>query len=54
MPTTAIYNMTDTWNSGGTTYSAIQMNVTDSASAAASSIFSRHCSAVALSSAGTS
>src|SRR6476646_8953976 len=38
MATTAIYNMTDTWNSGGTTYDGIMMNVTDSASAAASTL----------------
>lgn len=32
----AISNMTDTWNAGGTTFNAIKMNVTDTASAAAS------------------
>jgi len=31
-----IDNLTATWNSGGTTFSALKMNVTDSASAAAS------------------
>jgi len=31
-----IFNMADTWNAGGTTFSAIKMNVTDTASAAAS------------------
>jgi hypothetical protein len=31
-----IYDMTDTWNAGGTTFTAIKMNVTDTASAAAS------------------
>lgn len=36
MTTMPIYNMTDTWNSGGTTFTSIKMNVTDSASAAAS------------------
>ena len=36
MATMPVYNMTDLWNSGGTTYDAIKMNVTDSASAAAS------------------
>jgi hypothetical protein len=45
MATTAIYNMTDTWNSGGTTYSAITMNVTDSASAAASTLIDLQVSA---------
>lgn len=33
-----IYELTDTWNSGGTTFAAIKMNVTDSASAAASKL----------------
>jgi hypothetical protein len=31
-----IYDLTDTWNAGGTTFNAIKMNVTDTASAAAS------------------
>lgn len=31
-----IYNLTDTWNAGGTTFNAIKMNVTDTASAAGS------------------
>ena len=31
-----IYNMTDTWDNAGTTFSAIKMNVTDSASDPAS------------------
>jgi hypothetical protein len=31
-----IYNMLDTWNASGTTFTAIKMNVTDTASAAAS------------------
>lgn len=31
-----IFNMADTWNSGGIPYTAIKMNVTDTASAAAS------------------
>jgi len=31
-----IYNMVDTWNAGATTFTAIKMNVTDTASAAAS------------------
>lgn len=31
-----IYNMADTWNAGGTTFTAIKMNVTDTSSAAAS------------------
>jgi hypothetical protein len=31
-----IYNMADTWNAGGTTFTAIKMDVTDTASAAAS------------------
>lgn len=33
-----IYNLTDTWNSAGTTFTAIKMNVTDTASAAGSKI----------------
>lgn len=36
MADTNIYDMADTWNDGGTTFSAIKMNVTDSASNAAS------------------
>jgi hypothetical protein len=31
-----IYDLSDTWNAGGTTFTAIKMNVTDTASAAAS------------------
>lgn len=31
-----IYNLTDTWNSGATTFAAIKMNVTDTSSAAGS------------------
>lgn len=31
-----IFDLSDTWNDGGTTYSAFKMNVTDTASAAAS------------------
>ena len=33
-----IYNLADTWNAGATTFTAIKMNVTDTASAAASSL----------------
>jgi len=33
-----IYNLTDTWNAAGTTFNAIKMNVTDTASAAASKL----------------
>lgn len=33
-----IFNMADTWNDGGTTFTAVKMNVTDTASAAASSL----------------
>jgi hypothetical protein len=33
-----IYDLTDTWSAGGTTFNAIKMNVTDSASAAASKL----------------
>lgn len=33
-----IYNLTDTWNAGGTTFTAIKMDVTDTASAAASAL----------------
>lgn len=35
---TAIHSMTDTWNSGGQTFDAIKMNVTDSASQTASKL----------------
>ena len=31
-----IYDLVDTWNAGGTTFTAIKMNVTDSASSASS------------------
>ncbi len=34
MATADIFNFTDTWNSGGTTFAAIKVNVTDTASAA--------------------
>jgi hypothetical protein len=33
-----IYDLTDTWNAGATTFNAIKMNVTDTASAAASKL----------------
>lgn len=36
MPTQNIYALTDTWNAGGTTFTAIKMNVTDTASASGS------------------
>jgi hypothetical protein len=36
MATANIYDMADTWTNGATTYTAIKMNVTDTASAAAS------------------
>jgi hypothetical protein len=36
MPTQPIYALTDTWNAGGTTFTGIGMNVTDTASAAGS------------------
>lgn len=36
MATEDIFNLTDTWNAGGTTFSAIKMNVTDTASASGS------------------
>lgn len=36
MSTMNIYDLTDTWNAGGTTFNAIKMNVTDTASAAGS------------------
>jgi hypothetical protein len=36
MATTSIRSVTDTWTDGGTTYTAIKMNVTDSASASGS------------------
>lgn len=36
MSTQNIFGMTDTWNAGGTTFTAIGMNVTDTASAAGS------------------
>lgn len=38
MATTSIRSVTDTWNEGGTTFNAIKMDVTDSASAAASNL----------------
>jgi hypothetical protein len=34
MATMDIFDLTDTWNAGGTTFTAIKMNATDSASAA--------------------
>ena len=34
-----IYDLTDTWNAGGTTFTAVKMNVTDTASAAGSALF---------------
>jgi len=34
--TVPLYNLTDTWNNGGTAFTAIKMNVTDTASAVAS------------------
>ena len=33
MATTFIYNLTDTWNAGGTTFDGIKLNVTDTGSA---------------------
>lgn len=33
-----IYDLTDTWNAGGTTFNAVKMNVTDTASASASKL----------------
>jgi len=36
MSTMNIFDMSDTWNAGGTTFTAIKMNVTDTASAAGS------------------
>jgi hypothetical protein len=36
--TTNIYNMTDTWNAGGTTFAGIKINVTNTASAADSKL----------------
>jgi hypothetical protein len=33
-----IYDLTDTWNAGGTTFNAVKMNVTDSASAVSSKL----------------
>ena len=36
MATQNIFNLTDTWNAGGTTFTAIKMNATDTASAAGS------------------
>jgi len=39
MTTTPIHNLTDTWNSGGTTFNAIKMNVTDNSSDDASKLF---------------
>lgn len=39
MSTQNIFGMTDTWNAGATTFTAIGMNVTDTASAAGSLLF---------------
>lgn len=39
MTTTPIHNLTDTWNDVATTFNAIKMNVTDTASADASKLF---------------
>lgn len=39
MTTQYIYDLTDTWNSSGTVFNGIKMNVTDSASAAGSRLF---------------
>ena len=39
MATQNIFNLTDTWNDGATTFTAIKMNVTDTASAAGSLLF---------------
>jgi hypothetical protein len=36
MPTQNIYDLVDTWNAGGTTFTSIKMNVTDTASNASS------------------
>jgi hypothetical protein len=36
MSTMNIFDLTDTWNAGGTTFTAIKMNATDTASAAGS------------------
>ena len=36
MATSDIFNLTDTWNAGATTFTAIKMNVTDTASASGS------------------
>jgi len=36
MPTQNIYDLVDTWNAGATTFTAVKMNVTDTASAAGS------------------
>lgn len=38
MSTQNIYDLTDTWNAGGTTFTAVKMNVTDTASAAGSAL----------------
>lgn len=38
MATTGVYDMTDTWNAGGTAFSAIKMDVTNTASAAGSKL----------------
>ena len=38
MTTQNIYDLTDTWNSGGTSYAGIKMNVTDAASASDSKL----------------
>ena len=46
MANTPIHSMTDLWNSGGTTYYAIKMDVTNSASAAGSKLFAMQISSV--------
>src|SRR5262245_33740908 len=46
--TVPVYNMTDTWNDSGTTFAAIQMNVTNTASAAASKLIDLQVGATSL------
>lgn len=47
-----IYNLTDTWNDGSTTFNALKINVTDTASAADSNLFDFQVGGVSVGSLG--
>ena len=47
-----IYNLTDTWNDGSTTFNALKINVTDTASAADSNLFDFQIDGVSVGSLG--